>query len=188
MKSFDEYDSRFDKARKGIEEDRIFRLIDKLKEARENDRIILIMGNGGSLTTASHFMEDLNKCPVKDPYDINEKRFKAIALSDASALTAYGNDMAYKEVFGQQVLNYLRKGDLEIVISASGNSCNILNAVDAANRIGAYTFGLLGFDGGKAIEVLNDYVLVPTDKGDYRVAEDHHLQIVHKVIEYFMHE
>lgn len=178
-----EYDIKFENARKFADNAKIEKLVLLLKKTRDKRKPILIIGNGGSATTASHFSLDLNKSTVKNPDAINEKRFKAMSLNDIAAITAYGNDLSYDEVFSQQSINYLSKGGLEIVISASGNSPNILKAVKTAKALGVYTFGLLGFDGGKAKEILDNYILIQTAKKEYRIVEDIHLQICHKVIE-----
>ncbi|MBI2004028.1 SIS domain-containing protein [Candidatus Pacearchaeota archaeon] len=183
MNCLKEYDSRFEDARKSVDNTKIEKLAFLLQKARDKRKQILIMGNGGSSTTASHFSLDLNKSTVKNLNAINEKRFKSMSLNDIAAITAYGNDISYDEVFSQQSINYLSKGGLEIVISASGNSPNILKAIKTAKDIGAYTFGLLGFDGGEAKNILDDYILVQTAKKEYRIVEDIHLQICHKVIE-----
>src|SRR3989344_5258198 len=183
MDCLKEYDAKFEYAKKSVNNAKIEKLVLLLEKTRDKRKPILIMGNGGSSTTASHFSLDLNKSTVKNLNVINEKRFKAISLNDIASITAYGNDLAYDEVFSQQSINYLSKGGLEIVISASGNSPNILKAIKTAKALGAYTFGLLGFDGGKAKDILDDYILVQTAKKEYRIVEDIHLQICHKVIE-----
>lgn len=183
MNYLKEYDIKFENARKSVDNSKIKKLVSLLKKTRDKLKPILIIGNGGSATTASHFSLDLNKSTVKNLSAIYEKRFKAISLNDIAAITAYGNDLTYDEVFSQQSINYLSKGGLEIVISASGNSQNILKAVKTAKTLGAYTFGLIGFDGGKAKEILDDHILVKTAKKEYRIVEDIHLQICHKVIE-----
>ena len=184
MDCLKEYDSKFEYAKKTVDNAKIEKLVLLLQKARDKRKPILIMGNGGSSTTASNFSLDLNKSTVKNLNSINEKRFRAMSLNDVAAITAYGNDLSYDEVFSQQSINYLSKGGLEIVISASGNSPNILKAIKTAKTLGAYTFGLLGFDGGKAKDILDDYILVKTAKKEYRIVEDIHLQICHKVIEY----
>ena len=100
------------------------------------------MGNGGSGASASHAAGDLNKGVSYG----REKRFRVISLNDNLAtLTAYANDVSYVDVFVEQLKNFLRPGDLVIAISGSGNSPNVLKAIEYANQQGAITVGLTGF-------------------------------------------
>ena len=113
---------------------------------------MFIIGNGGSGTTASHMAEDLGKSSLRpeDLKDESKKRLKVLSLTDnAGWLLAVGNDCGYDQIFVQQLMNYGSPGDLLIAISGSGNSPNILTAVDWANRHGLVTFGLTGYGGGK---------------------------------------
>ena len=125
---------------------------DLLYRAWEEERFVYIMGNGGSGTTASHFSEDLGKSTLR-PGDLNDeskKRLKVLSLTDnAGWIMAVGNDLSYDQIFVQQLMNYGKAGDLVIAISGSGNSPNVLHAVDWANRNGLITFGLTGYDGGE---------------------------------------
>src|SRR5688572_10958641 len=125
---------------------------DLLYQAWEQDRFVYIIGNGGSGTTASHMAEDLGKSTLRpeDLKDESKKRLKVLSLTDnAGWIMAVGNDVAYDQIFVQQLMNYGREGDLLVAISGSGNSPNILNAVDWANRHRLVTVGLTGYGGGK---------------------------------------
>jgi len=185
MGILEEYDKRFQRALESVNNKSIRRFRTILKSARKRKKPIVILGNGGSITTASHFVQDLNKATVKKNTNLSEVRFNATALTDISTFSAYSNDLLVEEAFAEQIKNCFQRGGLEIVISASGNSPNILRAIRVAKKLkGVYTFGLLGFDGGQAKDFLDEYILVNTKNRDYGIVEDIHLQICHKVVEY----
>src|SRR5688572_19817881 len=120
--------------------------------AWEHDVFVFIFGNGGSGTTASHMAEDLGKSTLRpeDLKDESKKRLKFLSLTDNLGwIMAVGNDVGYEHIFLQQLMNYGREGDVVLAISGSGNSPNILAAVDWANRHGLITYGLTGYSGGK---------------------------------------
>jgi D-sedoheptulose 7-phosphate isomerase len=123
-----------------------------LWETYERDGTILICGNGGSAANASHFACDLAKSTITEDC----RRIRALALTDCGPLiTAWSNDQSYADVFVQQLINLYRPGDLLFAISGSGNSPNVLRAVEWANSCGAPTIGLTGFDGGKLAQLAN---------------------------------
>jgi D-sedoheptulose 7-phosphate isomerase len=156
---------------------------DLLFQAWQNDRFVYIIGNGGSGTTASHMAEDLGKSTLKpeDLKDESKKRLKVLSLTDnAGWIMAVGNDVAYDQIFVQQLMNYGREGDLLIAISGSGNSPNILNAVDWANRHGLVTFGLTGYGGGKLKAMQQHGLHVALD--DMGMVESIHLCLFHWVL------
>lgn len=158
----------------GLDRSAIESFIDLLLEARKNGNNIYIMGNGGSAATASHFTCDFNK-GLSYKKDI---RFKMICLNDNIAtMLAYSNDLGYENVFQEQLKNFLKKDDVVIGISGSGNSKNILNAVEYANELGAKTVGLTGFDGGKLKDIVD--VSIHADINNMQVAEDVHMMICH---------
>jgi D-sedoheptulose 7-phosphate isomerase len=135
-----------------IDQTAMQRWADHIFQAWENERFVFIFGNGGSGTTASHMAEDLGKSTLheKDLKDESKKRLKVLSLTDnAGWLMAIGNDLAYDQIFVQQLMNYGQQGDLVIAISGSGNSANVLHAVDWANRHGLTSFGLTGYSGGE---------------------------------------
>ena len=156
---------------------------DLLYRAWEQDRFVYIIGNGGSGTTASHMAEDLGKSTLKpeDLKDESKKRLKVLSLTDnAGWIMAVGNDVAYDQIFVQQLMNYGRSGDVLIAISGSGNSPNILTAVDWANRHGLVTFGLTGYGGGKLKAIQQHGLHVALD--DMGMVESIHLCLFHWVL------
>ena len=156
------------------------KIIDKLLEAYKQDKQVFIMGNGGSAAIASHFACDLNKGTLQNVYDDGEKRFRAISLTDNVALmTAYSNDLGYEHVFSQQLKNLLNEGDIVIGISASGNSQNVINAINLAKKNKAVTVGLLGFDGGKLKNLVDFKIWV--NNNHYGMVEDTHSALQHMI-------
>ena len=156
---------------------------DRIHEAWRNDRFVFIFGNGGSGTTASHMAEDLGKSTLRpeDLKDESRKRLKVLSLTDnAGWIMAVGNDVAYDQIFVQQLMNYGGAGDLVIAISGSGNSPNVLHAVDWANRRGLKTFGLTGYSGGKLRALAQEGLHVPLD--DMGMVESIHLCLFHWVL------
>ncbi len=156
---------------------------DLIYKAWEENRFVYIMGNGGSGTTASHFSEDLGKSTLR-PDDLNDeskKRLKVLSLTDnAGWIMAVGNDLSYDQIFVQQLMNYGQAGDLVIAISGSGNSPNVLHAVDWANRNGLITFGLTGYEGGELKRRQQHGLHV--DLNDMGMVESIHLSLFHWVL------
>jgi D-sedoheptulose 7-phosphate isomerase len=152
-------------------------------EAWQRGRFVFIIGNGGSGTTASHMAEDLGKSTLR-PDDLkneSKKRLKVLSLTDNTGwLLAVGNDCGYDQIFVQQLMNYGSAGDLLIAISGSGNSPNILAAVDWANRHGLTTFGLTGYGGGK-LKAMQQHGL-HVDLPDMGMVESIHLCVFHWVL------
>lgn len=151
----------------------------ELLEAYWSDRTVFVFGNGGSATTASHFACDLGKGATKW-LDNGAKRFRVIALNDNVALmTAWANDTSFENVFAEQLRNLVRAGDVVIAISGSGNSPNVLKALEAAKSAKAATIGLTGFMGGKMKSLCRRCVVIPSD--NMEVIEDLHLAICHSL-------
>jgi len=149
----------------------------------QNDRFVYIFGNGGSGTTATHMSEDLGKSTLResDLRDETKKRLKVMSLTDNLGwILAVGNDCGYDQIFVQQLMNYGRAGDLAVAISGSGNSPNVLAAVDWANRHGLTTFGLTGYSGGKLRKLAQAGLHVPLD--DMGMVESIHLCAFHWVL------
>jgi len=135
---------------------------------------VFIMGNGGSASTASHMMNDLNKYASVP----GRPRFRALALTDnVPLLTAVGNDQAYAEIFVEPLRNLLQPGDLVILISASGNSPNIVAAAEYARAQGATVIGFCGQPGGRLAQLADCRVIVPSDRIGQQ--EDGHLILNH---------
>ena len=162
---------------RGLPLDRVRALAERLAEAYRRDQQIFAFGNGGSSATAAHLIEDLAKCIDYGP---GRPRFRAIALCTSVALiTAWANDTAYEHVFAEQLRNLVRAGDVVIAISGSGNSPNVLRAIELANEAGAHTIGLTGFDGGALRSVAREAIVVPCH--NMQQVEDAHLVICHLV-------
>ncbi len=162
----------------------IERFSEALYEAWQAERFIFVIGNGGSAATASHFCEDLGKNTLRpdDMHDDGKKRMRVLSLTDhVSWITALGNDLSYDEVFAQQLRQYASPGDLLVAISGSGNSPNIITAVEWANQRGLKTFGMTGYDGGKLKQLQHDGIHVELD--DMGMAESIHSCILHWVVE-----
>jgi D-sedoheptulose 7-phosphate isomerase len=138
------------------------------------------MGNGGSASTASHMAADL----AKNTIGANMRRFRVLSLNDNMAiLTALANDLGYEKVFSEQLKNLIRAGDLLIVVSASGNSPNVVNAIRYAQERSAEVAGIFGFDGGTGATLADFSIVIPSNH--YGVVEDVHLVINHILVDYF---
>ncbi len=166
-----------------IDTAQVDRAIEWFDEARANNRHIFVCGNGGSASTASHFACDV----VKGASFQRESRFRILALTDSLAtLTAYSNDVSYDCVFVEQLKNFAGPGDVVMAISGSGNSPNVIKAVEYANKIGCKTIGLTGRDGGKLGPLSQLNIHVPAQHMG-RI-EDAHLNICHMIAYCFMEQ
>jgi len=159
------------------------RIIAVLTAARNEGRQIFVCGNGGSAASASHFTCDMVKGASfqKDP----ARRFKIMALTDMMpTMTAYSNDVSYDAVFVEPLKNFAKSGDVVLAISGSGNSPNVLRAVEYANSIGCQTIAMTGRDGGKlaALAQVNLHVAVP----HMGRIEDAHMIACHMIAYHFM--
>lgn len=153
--------------------------IEALYQAYVEDRTIFLIGNGGSAANASHFGQDLSKSA--SPNLSIAKRFRAIALtSNVSLITALANDEGYESVFVQQLITLGRSGDVLIAISGSGNSPNVLRAVEYANECGMRTIGVTGFSGGKLGKIAQINVNVPST--DFGLVEAIHSVLFHLTV------
>jgi D-sedoheptulose 7-phosphate isomerase len=152
----------------------IEQVLQVLGEARAQGRQIFVMGNGGSAATASHLVCDLNKGTASG----KNGRFKVICLNDnIPTLMAYANDLSYDDIFVEQLKNFFQPKDVVIGISGSGNSKNILKALEFANAQQGLTIGLSGYNGGKLKETARYNIHVPVD--DMLIVEDLHLVLDH---------
>ena len=161
------------------------RIIAILAAAYRDDRQVFIAGNGGSAASANHFVCDFGKNAV--PFTgtgPGRRRFRIISVSDnIEKITALGNDIAFEEVFRQQLINLMNRGDVLMVISASGNSPNIVRACEYAKEQGARIIALAGFGGGKIKDLADEALVVPLES--YEQIEDIHLIILHLIVYYF---
>ena len=160
--------------------DEIKSFVETLLTARERGSTVYFIGNGGSASTASHFANDL-AIGTK----VRDKPFRAVSLCDnQSIIMAIGNDYGYDQVFSRQLEILLRKDDVVVAISASGNSGNLIHAMEFAKKREAITVGLTSFDGGKLRKIVDVSVHVPAEKGEYGPAEDGHLVLDHLIGSY----
>jgi len=163
-----------------ISEKEIESFVTILLEARERDSVAYFIGNGGSAATASHFANDLSIGTRS--YD---KPFRVVSLCDNQAvITAIANVDGYEKIFSQQLAVVLKKNDVVVAISASGNSPNLLKGIEVAKNKEAITVGLTAFDGGALKKAVDYSVHVPTEKGEYGPAEDAHMILDHLIGSY----
>lgn len=175
QKYFDELNRCLNK----LDKDKIEQVIEVLMTAYRNGKKVFIMGNGGSASAASHIACDLGKGTLQRIYDIHERRFKVYSLTDNVALmTAFANDVSFKDIFLQQLRNLVEPGDVVIALSGSGNSMNVVKAVKYAKRCKAYTIGFLGFKKGGKLGKSVDLALV-VDSNVYGICEDIQLVLDH---------
>jgi len=151
-------------------------IIEIMKDAQANGRRIFLFGNGGCSANASHIVTDL----VKSVVHPDRPRFKAFCLSDNTPmLTAYANDVSYDAVFAGPLAALAAPGDVALALSGSGNSPNVLAALERARAMGLTRVGLTGRDGGKLAPLCDVSVIVPTDS--MQIIEDAHLVILHAI-------
>lgn len=177
MNPFDAYFDESVRLRAQIPVSELAPVLEWLERARAEERHIFVFGNGGSAATASHFAADLSK---------NTRRaylphFRVTCLNDNMAMfSAYGNDEGYDSVFAEPLKTLARAGDIAIAISASGNSPNVLRAVETANALGLHTVGFAGFDGGKLGQLAQRCIIIPSTA--YEHIEDAHLMLCHALV------
>jgi D-sedoheptulose 7-phosphate isomerase len=159
-------------------------LADAIYVCYQERRMVFVCGNGGSGSNASHFCEDMGKCTLRrEDYDNDKKkRLRIVSLTDNTPyILAWANDEGFDRVFAEQLKNLASPGDLLIAISGSGNSPNVLRAVDWANKNGLKTFGCTGFDGGKLRKLAHQGLHVSLD--DMGIVESIHLTAFHWVVD-----
>ena len=155
-------------------------LVKTLIFKRNSGNTVFIAGNGGSASTASHFATDIGIGGLN-----RTKPIKAVSLCDnLAAITASANDNGYDSIFSDQLTTLCNPGDLLIVITASGNSMNLIRAIEACRSLGVDVFSLTGFDGGKVKELTaGNNIHIQTPVGSYGIVEDLHLSICHMITE-----
>ena len=155
--------------------------------ARAEDRTIFFFGNGGSASTASHFVTDIAKVSGGTQGHGPGKRYRCLSLNDnVPGLTAWANDTSYAEVFVGPLRALAQKGDVVVAISGSGNSPNVLEAVRTAKAMGLATIGLTGMGGGKLKEMVDVALVVPSNSMQH--TEDMHLITCHVLTAYLRDE
>lgn len=178
MESIQNYISTLHQTIDQLPQNLIAEVIDVLHNARMQGSQVFIMGNGGSASTASHFVCDLAKNTRHDDLP----HFRVIGLTDNMAIfSAYANDEGYASVFSQQLANLIRPNDIVIGISASGNSQNVLNAIEEARKHnGVTTIGFTGFDGGRLGQMVHINIHVKSNIIEH--VEDIHLMLEHMIV------
>jgi len=172
--SINTYFAELEQMLRDISQAHLQNILSLLEDAYRNGHRIFIMGNGGSAATASHFALDLAKNTIMP----GAPRVKAISLTDhVPLITAWSNDTAYEYIFAEQLANMIEPGDVVIGISASGNSLNVINALNVAKKSRAATIGLLGAKGGQIKQMVDAYVLAPGQNIEQE--EDAHLILAH---------
>ena len=177
MKQIQEYISTLQQTMEQLPRQFIADVIAVLQRARLQDNQVFIMGNGGSASTASHFVCDLAKNTRREGLP----HFRVIGLTDNMAIfSAYANDEGYENVFSKQLANLIRPDDIVIGISASGNSKNVLNAMEEAQKYNVTTIGFTGFDGGRLAQMVNINIHVKSNIIEH--VEDIHLMLEHMIV------
>ena len=168
------YFAQLKQAIDAMEIEEISNFVKIIETAKKTNKCVYIFGNGGSASTASHFVCDLNKGASYQ----KEKRHKVICLNDStSTLMAYANDVNYDDIFVEQLRNFVEAQDVVIGISGSGNSVNVTKAIEFANECNAVTVGVTGYRGGKLKKVAMHSV--NTNYDDMQISEDIHMVLVH---------
>jgi hypothetical protein len=152
-------------------------LLNLLNQARDNGKFVFVCGNGGSASTASHFCCDFNKGISSE----QESKFRFVCLSDnVPSMMAYANDFSWEEIFVAPLRNFFNPGDYVIGISGSGNSSNIIKALQYANENNGVSIGITGYDGGIVKQISQHNVHIPVM--DMQVSEDLHLMLNHCIM------
>ncbi len=164
--------------------ERVQRICDVIYQAYLDNQTLFIFGNGGSAALASHLACDLGKgthSPNPGRLEMGGiKRLKVISLTDnVPMLSAWANDSSYEDVFAEQMANFIRAGDVAFGISASGNSPNVVRALELARGVGAVTIGITGFQGGRMKGLLDWDIVVPSE--NMQQIEDAHLVLAHLI-------
>jgi D-sedoheptulose 7-phosphate isomerase len=161
----------------------IEQIIVALQAAAERGSIIYLIGNGGSAANASHMANDLAFGATRDGYP----PFRVVTLADnVSIMTAIANDTDYSQIFVRQLRNLLQPQDVVFALSASGNSANVVKAIQFANEIGAVTIGCGGFDGGELSRMADLHLYVPSNRGEYGPVEDVMMVLDHLIHSYVL--
>ncbi len=172
------YRSRLTEALNALDADAVAQIVSLLIGAKRKGKTVFVCGNGGSASTSEHWSTDLSH--IAEP----NGPIKAISLSsNVSKLTSTGNDIGFEMIFSRELSGLASPEDILIVVSASGNSKNLLSAVEVAKELKMTSVGVLGFDGGELYSKVDVPLLVRTEIGDYGVAEDGHLILNHLIRE-----
>jgi len=184
VKNFSE---RVEALLKNLPEEEIAKALNILQAAYERDGRIYIFGNGGSMALATHWVCDFNKTVFSHNLDKHRRRFQAIRVPTTDEeITAWANDIGFEMIFAGPLQNYLQDSDVIIAISSSGNSPNVIKAVELAKSRKVPVIGISGFDSSNRLNQLADAKIhVPTEKGEYEIVEGVHGVILHLMTKYF---
>ena len=170
------YTSQLAEVLSALPEDKFVEINNVLQDARETGRQVFVIGNGGSAAAASHMVCDFGK----NTREAGKNRMRAICLNDnAPSVLAYANDEGYDVIFSEQLLTLGRPGDILIAISGSGNSANILKAIETARQMDIKVIGLTGFKGGKMKDMTDICLIVPSDSMEI-------IEVVHLIINHIL--
>lgn len=163
-------------ALESISVDKVESVIRVFQKALKEDRQIFVFGNGGSASNSSHFITDLGKSASDKTY----RRFRCLSLNEnLSWITAIGNDYAYEDIYLRQLENYARPGDIVMVLSVSGNSPNLVKAIEYCKKQNVYSIALLGGQKGRLAELADESIII--DSTHYAKVEDCHMHICHMI-------
>ena len=172
---------------KNIDSNELDKFAEEFLRAREDGNTIFVAGNGGSAATATTMANDIGFDIIKKTG--TEQPFKVFALTDnTSVITAISNDVGYENIFINQLKIHYKKSDMLVVISASGNSKNVVKASEWVKSQGGKVLGMLGFDGGVLRGICDLSILVPSVSGDYGPVEDMHLMVNHLLAHWFQNK
>jgi D-sedoheptulose 7-phosphate isomerase len=178
IRSSQEYFALYQRVLANLPHGAIGQATGELVRAYDEGKSVFIFGNGGSAALASHFACDLGKGTVIG--NNGHRRFRVMALTDnVPLMTAWANDSCYEQIFAEQLRNFVASGDVAFAISASGNSPNVLQALEVAREAHATTVGLTGFDGGKMKSWCDVCVVLPSH--NMQIIEDFQLSVAHAV-------
>lgn len=178
ISNFEEYLVSFQRALSELNLDNLAKVSNLLISKRNERNSILIAGNGGSAAAAEHLSTDLM---FGTKIEVDSFRTHCLS-SSVSSITASGNDLNFESIFSRQISHLGKLGDLLIVISASGNSSNLIYAVKEAKKIGMETLGILGFDGGRLLNLVDHSIHIKTEIGAYGISEDLHSVVNHMLV------
>lgn len=174
------------KQMKNLPKQEIAKAVNIIQSVYERDGRIYVFGNGGSMAMATHWVSDFNKTVFSHNLNSNIRRFQAIRLPSTEAeITAWANDVGFDMIFAGPLQNYMQEADCLIAISSSGNSANIIKAVELAKSHHIPVIGISGFDGGKLNELADAKIVVKTEPGAYTIVESVHNAILHLLTSYF---
>ncbi len=184
IRGSEEYFGIYSQVVANLPHEEVEQVINELMHAYEHGKTVFLFGNGGSASLASHFACDLGKGTIVS--EGGQKRFRVHALTDNIPLmTAWANDSCYDQIFAEQLRNFVAPGDVVFAISGSGNSPNVLRALEVARKHGARTIGLTGFEGGKMKSLCNICVILRSN--NMQIIEDFHLSMTHAIFSVIRH-